>query len=83
MRFSFETASCRPPAALLPPSRADSIIRDCEVVRNLLVPSTSFGGKWAVLGQSFGGFCATTYLSQAPEGRYPAGTGGKGRRRLG
>ncbi|GLC38628.1 hypothetical protein PLESTB_000454000 [Pleodorina starrii] len=48
--------------------RADHIVRDCELVRKLLVPSSSFGGKWAVLGQSFGGFCATTYLSQAPEG---------------
>ncbi|GFR40817.1 hypothetical protein Agub_g1439 [Astrephomene gubernaculifera] len=48
--------------------RADSIVRDCELVRRLLVPPTCFGGKWAVLGQSFGGFCATTYLSQAPEG---------------
>jgi len=26
------------------------------------------GGKWSLLGQSFGGFCATTYLSLAPEG---------------
>ncbi|GIL86949.1 hypothetical protein Vretimale_15518 [Volvox reticuliferus] len=48
--------------------RADSIIRDCEHVRKLLVPANNFGGKWAVLGQSFGGFCATTYLSQAPKG---------------
>ncbi|EFJ41741.1 hypothetical protein VOLCADRAFT_84021 [Volvox carteri f. nagariensis] len=48
--------------------RADSIIRDCELVRKLLVPPTSFGGKWALLGQSFGGFCVVTYLSQAPEG---------------
>ncbi|PNW85587.1 hypothetical protein CHLRE_03g193700v5 [Chlamydomonas reinhardtii] len=48
--------------------RADSIIKDCEVVRRLLVPPTSFGGRWSVLGQSFGGFCATTYLSQAPAG---------------
>ncbi|KAG2483829.1 hypothetical protein HYH03_017352 [Edaphochlamys debaryana] len=48
--------------------RADSIVLDCEAIRKMLVPAVSFGGKWAVLGQSFGGFCATTYLSLAPEG---------------
>lgn len=48
--------------------RADSIVSDCEAIRKLLVPSSSFGGKWSVLGQSFGGFCTVTYLSQAPEG---------------
>ena len=26
------------------------------------------GQPWSVLGQSFGGFCAVTYLSRAPEG---------------
>ncbi|WP_026424405.1 alpha/beta fold hydrolase [Actinokineospora inagensis] len=43
--------------------RADSIVRDAEVVRAALG-----GDKWSVLGQSFGGYCATTYLSIAPEG---------------
>jgi len=44
--------------------RADAIVADCEAIRReLLGPS----GPWSVLGQSFGGFCATTYLSQAPE----------------
>ena len=43
--------------------RADSIVRDAELVRERLV-----GDRWSVLGQSFGGFCATTYLSFAPEG---------------
>ncbi|MCC3770852.1 alpha/beta fold hydrolase, partial [Streptomyces sp. UNOC14_S4] len=44
--------------------RADSIVRDCELIRPLLT-----GGRpWSVLGQSFGGFCAVTYLSYAPEG---------------
>ncbi len=44
--------------------RADSIVRDCELIRReLLGPD----GTWSVLGQSFGGFCATTYLSLAPE----------------
>jgi len=46
--------------------RADSIIADCEVVRKSLVPSTNQGGRWSILGQSFGGFCCTTYLSFAP-----------------
>ena len=44
--------------------RADSIVRDCEAIR----PSVTGGAPWAVLGQSFGGFCATHYLSSAPEG---------------
>ncbi|MFI6284322.1 alpha/beta fold hydrolase [Streptomyces sp. NPDC051018] len=44
--------------------RADSIVRDCETVRKQLTG----GAPWSVLGQSFGGFCATHYLSTAPEG---------------
>ncbi|HET9170038.1 MAG TPA: alpha/beta fold hydrolase [Actinospica sp.] len=44
--------------------RADSIVRDCEVIRRQL----SGDEPWTVLGQSFGGFCATAYLSIAPEG---------------
>lgn len=44
--------------------RADSIVRDCEAIR----PEVTGGAPWAVLGQSFGGFCAVTYLSTAPEG---------------
>ncbi|MFE4669864.1 alpha/beta fold hydrolase [Streptomyces sp. NPDC056716] len=44
--------------------RADAIVRDCELIRRELT-----GGRpWAVLGQSFGGFCAVHYLSTAPEG---------------
>lgn len=43
--------------------RADSIVRDCELLREALGSP-----PWSVLGQSFGGFCATTYLSLAPEG---------------
>ena len=46
--------------------RADSIVRDAEVVRKALVPSESYGGRWSLLGQSYGGFCCTTYLSLAP-----------------
>ncbi|MEU9170570.1 alpha/beta fold hydrolase [Streptomyces sp. NPDC048420] len=44
--------------------RADSIVRDCEAIR----PEVTGGVPWTLLGQSFGGFCATTYLSLAPEG---------------
>lgn len=44
--------------------RADNIVRDCEFIRGLL----NGGKKWSVLGQSFGGFCITTYLSFHSEG---------------
>ncbi|MDG4862106.1 alpha/beta fold hydrolase [Streptomyces sp. T-3] len=44
--------------------RADSIVRDCEAVR----AEVTGGAPWTVLGQSFGGFCTTHYLSTAPEG---------------
>ncbi|MFD8207929.1 alpha/beta fold hydrolase [Streptomyces sp. NPDC059695] len=44
--------------------RADSIVRDCELIRRRLTG----GAPWTVLGQSFGGFCAVHYLSTAPEG---------------
>lgn len=43
--------------------RADSIIRDCEHLRQSL-----FGGrKWSTLGQSYGGFLTLSYLSLAPQ----------------
>ncbi|MBR9786808.1 alpha/beta hydrolase [Vibrio sp. J1-1] len=42
--------------------RADNIVRDAEFIRQ------QFGvEKWAILGQSFGGFCSLTYLSMFPE----------------
>ena len=44
--------------------RADSIVRDCELIRRSLAGDE----PWTVLGQSFGGFCTTTYLSIAPSG---------------
>jgi pimeloyl-ACP methyl ester carboxylesterase len=44
--------------------RADSIVLDAELIRREL----SGGAPWSVLGQSFGGFCAVTYLSFAPDG---------------
>jgi proline iminopeptidase len=43
--------------------RADSIVADAEFIRGVLG-----SGPWTVMGQSFGGFCALTYLSFAPEG---------------
>ena len=51
-------------AAYLRHFRADAIVRDAEWVRRELVGSA----PWTVLGQSYGGFCAVTYLSFAPEG---------------
>lgn len=44
--------------------RADAIVRDAEALRG----AVAGGRPWTVLGQSFGGFCAVTYLSFAPEG---------------
>jgi pimeloyl-ACP methyl ester carboxylesterase len=41
--------------------RADSIVRDAELIRAQLGVD-----RWSVLGQSFGGFCVTAYLSIAP-----------------
>lgn len=43
--------------------RADSIVRDCERIREALGIE-----RWTLLGQSFGGFCAVHYLSSAPDG---------------
>ncbi|KAG2725382.1 hypothetical protein I3843_01G063400 [Carya illinoinensis] len=45
--------------------RADNIVNDAEFIRVRLVPDAS---PWTVLGQSYGGFCAVTYLSFAPQG---------------
>lgn len=45
--------------------RADSIVRDAELVRARLVGADE---PWSVLGQSFGGFCLAHYLSVAPHG---------------
>lgn len=44
--------------------RADSIVRDAELLRARLAA----GRPWSVLGQSYGGFVALTYLSVAPHG---------------
>jgi pimeloyl-ACP methyl ester carboxylesterase len=45
--------------------RADAIVRDCEWIRRTLAGPDE---RWSVLGQSFGGFCATHYLCAHPEG---------------
>ncbi|NEA54252.1 alpha/beta hydrolase [Streptomyces sp. SID13666] len=56
--------TARHQAEHLPFFRADSIVRDAEMIRRQLT-----GGRpWSVLGQSFGGFCTVTYLCLAPEG---------------
>ncbi|PVU86919.1 hypothetical protein BB560_006584 [Smittium megazygosporum] len=49
--------------------RADSIVKDCEIIRKILTQGRSPNdSKLTLLSQSFGGFCATTYLSFYPEG---------------
>ncbi|KAB8070375.1 Alpha/Beta hydrolase protein [Aspergillus leporis] len=49
--------------------RADSIVKDCEAIRRCLtVDYPEDKRKWSIIGQSFGGFCAVTYLSLFPEG---------------
>jgi pimeloyl-ACP methyl ester carboxylesterase len=50
-------------AAYLTHFRADSIVRDVELIREELGVD-----RWSILGQSFGGFTSMTYLSIAPEG---------------
>ena len=56
--------SAREQAGYLAHFRADSIVRDAEIVRRALTGDE----PWTALGQSYGGFCAVTYLSLAPEG---------------
>lgn len=45
--------------------RADSIVKDCETIRKQLTQDRSIEEEERItlLGQSFGGFCITTYLS--------------------
>ncbi len=52
-------------AAYLGHFRADAIVADAEVIRRTLLPPDR---PWSILGQSYGGYCAMTYLSEAPEG---------------
>ena len=56
--------SARAQADYLAHFRADSIVADAELIRK----QVTGGQPWTVLGQSFGGFCTTSYLSFAPEG---------------
>ncbi|KII76294.1 alpha/beta fold hydrolase [Vibrio renipiscarius] len=42
--------------------RADNIVRDAEFIRQQFAVE-----QWAILGQSFGGFCSLTYLSLFPQ----------------
>ena len=56
------TLSATEQAEYLSHFRADSIVRDAEIIR------IKFNIKqWASLGQSFGGFCTLTYLSLFPQ----------------
>ena len=50
-------------AAYLSHFRQDSIVADCEALRRALGAP-----PWTLVGQSFGGFCITAYLSLFPEG---------------
>jgi pimeloyl-ACP methyl ester carboxylesterase len=56
--------SARAQADYLTHFRADSIVLDAELIRR----DVTGGAPWTVLGQSYGGFCAVTYLSFAPHG---------------
>jgi len=57
--------------------RADSIVRDCEAIRKTLTADYPTElKKWSIFGQSFGGFCALTYLSFYPQGLREAFTSG-------
>lgn len=59
-----EVGNAQAQAAFLSCFRQDSIVRDAEILRRELQGDQ----PWAVLGQSFGGFVVTSYLSQRPEG---------------
>ncbi|KAI8340332.1 Alpha/Beta hydrolase protein [Chlamydoabsidia padenii] len=54
--------------------RADSIVRDCETIRLFLTDGRSINDerRISLLGQSFGGFCITTYLSLFPNSIHKA-----------
>jgi pimeloyl-ACP methyl ester carboxylesterase len=64
--------SPRAQAEYLAHFRADSIVADAELIRRRLLGDE----PWTLLGQSFGGFCAVSYLSLAPEGIREALIGG-------
>lgn len=54
------TGSAEEVAEYLTHLRADAIVRDCEAFRTYLGATPE---QWNLLGQSFGGFTATSYLS--------------------
>ena len=58
-------ATPREQADYLKNFRADSIVRDAELIRRQLIGEKN---RWSVLGQSYGGFCVMHYLSAAPYG---------------
>jgi len=60
---TLEGSSPEQQASYLTHFRADSIVRDAEIIRQALGIE-----RWSVLGQSFGGFCVMAYLSIAPDG---------------
>jgi pimeloyl-ACP methyl ester carboxylesterase len=64
-RTATRLGSAERQAAHLARFRADSIVRDAECIRRELLGD---GQTWDAFGQSYGGFCITTYLSLAPEG---------------
>jgi pimeloyl-ACP methyl ester carboxylesterase len=67
--INYQTLACfvtpREQADYLKNFRADSIIQDAELIRHKLIGEKN---RWSVLGQSYGGFCITHYLSVAPDG---------------
>lgn len=63
-RLTLAGLTARQQADRLAHFRADAIVADAETLRRSLLGDV----PWTVLGQSFGGFCTWTYLSQAPEG---------------
>ena len=67
--INYQTLACfatpKEQADYLKNFRADSIVRDAELIRRELLGE---GSRWSVLGQSYGGFCVTHYLSVAPDG---------------
>ena len=57
--------------------RADSAVKDLEAIRQCLTADfPTHLKKWSVMGQSYGGFVAISYLSQYPDGLREAFTMG-------
>lgn len=59
---NFDTAQAQAEHIML--HRQDQIVADAELLRSYLSPNE----PWTTLGQSYGGFLTTAYLSLAPEG---------------